>query len=70
MAYTEENNYSNHFLQHAVQLFPIAFAGIAIQAVRLHRLYLRFGTGKNPVHSLCQFSLDASVNRWCFIPST
>jgi len=57
MAYKEENNYSNHFLQHAVQLFPIAFAGIAIQAVRLHRLNLHFCIRKNPVHSLSQFGM-------------
>lgn len=44
-----------HFLQHAVQLFPIAFAGIAIQAVRLHRLHPHFSIKENLVHSFRQF---------------
>lgn len=58
MAYTEENNYSNNFLQHAVQLSPIAFAGIAIQGVRLHWLHPHFSIRENLVHSLSQFCQD------------
>lgn len=54
MAYTEENNYSNNFLQHTVQLLPIAFTCIAIQAVRLHRLHLHFGIRENLMHPLRQ----------------
>ena len=37
-----------------VQFFTIAFAGIAIQAVRLHRLHLHFGIRENLVHPLRQ----------------
>lgn len=50
-----------HILKHAVQLLPIAFAGIAIQAVRLHRLHPYFGIRENLVHSfrqLCQDNLS------------
>lgn len=43
-----------HLLQQAVQFFPIAFAGIAVQAVRLHRLHLHFGIRENLVHPLRQ----------------
>jgi len=58
MAYTEENNYSNNFLQHAIQLFSITFAGITVKAVRLHRLNLHLGTKKDPMQSFRQFSQD------------
>ncbi len=36
------------FPQHAVQLFPITFAGVAIQNGCLHRLHPHFGIRENP----------------------
>ena len=31
----------NHLFQHAIQLFPVTFAGIAVKAVRVHRFIRR-----------------------------
>lgn len=47
-----------HILQHAVQFFPIVFAGITIQAVRLYRLHPHFGIREDLVHSLRQLCQD------------
>ena len=46
-----------HLFQHAIQLFPITFAGIASQAIRLHRLNLHLCIGKDLVYSLGHFGM-------------
>lgn len=43
-----------HLFQHSVKFFPIVFAGIAVQAIGLHRFYAHVGIGEEAMHPFSQ----------------